>query len=309
MHPPVVTFDVTAALTIHRGIANQPGGLFTLGDRHRQIPQDIRKHWQAKSCRSIWRLTFDLTRNIPILLFRKNIGPEIKMLGTIVNTMAIIAGSLVGFIFSRFIPKKNADSLIQAVAFAIILIGLKMAWKTDAFIIVICSLSFGTIIGELIRIEERVNNLGNWLEERFAKSGSRISKGFVTTSLLYCVGSMAIVGALESGLTGNHDTLFAKSVLDGLGSIIFTASMGIGVLFSAASVFLYQGLITVSASFMKQFLTPEVITQMSAVGGLLIVAMGFNMLVMVKIKVGNCLPAIFIPLVYFIFKQLFALLY
>ena len=231
------------------------------------------------------------------------------MLGTIVNTMAIIAGSLVGFIFSRFIPKKNADSLIQAVAFAIILIGLKMAWKTDAFIIVICSLSFGTIIGELIRIEERVNNLGNWLEERFAKSGSRISKGFVTTSLLYCVGSMAIVGALESGLTGNHDTLFAKSVLDGLGSIIFTASMGIGVLFSAASVFLYQGLITVSASFMKQFLTPEVITQMSAVGGLLIVAMGFNMLEMVKIKVGNCLPAIFIPLVYFIFKQLFALLY
>jgi hypothetical protein len=231
------------------------------------------------------------------------------LLGTIVNTMAIIAGSLVGLIFSRFIPKKNTDSLIQVVAFAVILIGLKMAWKTDAFIIVICSLSFGTIIGELIRIEERVNNLGNWLEERFAKSGSRISKGFVTTSLLYCVGSMAIVGALESGLTGNHDTLFAKSVLDGLGSIIFTASMGIGVLFSAASVFLYQGLITVSASFMKQFLTPEVITQMSAVGGLLIVAMGFNMLEMVKIKVGNCLPAIFIPLVYFMFKQLIILFY
>jgi uncharacterized membrane protein YqgA involved in biofilm formation len=151
--------------------------------------------------------------------------------------------------------------------------------------------------------------LGNWLEERFAKTGSSISKGFVTTSLLYCVGSMAIVGALESGLTGNHDTLFAKSVLDGLGSIIFAASMGIGVLFSAASVFLYQGFITVSASFMKQFLTPEVITQMSAVGGLLIVAMGFNMLGMVKIKVGNCLPAIFVPLAYYMFKQLFALLY
>jgi uncharacterized membrane protein YqgA involved in biofilm formation len=231
------------------------------------------------------------------------------MLGTIVNTMAIIGGSLVGLIFSRFIPTKMTDSLIHAVAFAVILIGLKMAWKTDAFIIVICSLTFGTIIGELIRIEHRVNNLGNWLEERFAKPGSSISKGFVTTSLLYCVGSMAIVGALESGLTGNHDTLFAKSVLDGLGSIIFAASMGIGVLFSAASVFLYQGFITVSASFMKQFLTPEVITQMSAVGGLLIVAMGFNMLEMVKIKVGNCLPAIFIPLIYFMLKQLFALLF
>lgn len=229
------------------------------------------------------------------------------MLGTIVNTMAIIAGSLVGLIFSRFIPKKNTDTLIHAVAFAVILIGLKMAWKTDEFIIVICSLAFGTIIGELIRIEDRVTNLGNWLEERFTKTGSSISKGFVTTSLLYCVGSMAIVGSLESGLSGNHDTLFAKSVLDGLGSIIFTASMGIGVLFSAASVFLYQGLITISASFMKQFLTPEVITQMSAVGGLLIVAMGFNMLEMIKMKVGNCLPAIFLPLVYFILKQLVAL--
>jgi uncharacterized membrane protein YqgA involved in biofilm formation len=231
------------------------------------------------------------------------------MLGTFVNTMAIIGGSLIGLIFSRFIPTKMTDSLIHAVAFAVILIGLKMAWKTDAFIILICSLSFGTIIGELSRIEDRVNNFGNWLENRFAKTGSSISKGFVTTSLLYCVGSMAIVGALESGLTGNHDTLFAKSVLDGLGSIIFAASMGIGVLFSAASVFLYQGLITLSASFMKQFLTPEVITQMSAVGGLLIVAMGFNMLEMVKIKVGNCLPAIFIPLIYYMLKQLFASLF
>jgi uncharacterized membrane protein YqgA involved in biofilm formation len=231
------------------------------------------------------------------------------MLGTLVNTMAIIGGSLVGLIFSRFIPTKIADTLIHAVAFAVILIGLKMAWKTDAFIIVICSLSLGTIIGELSKIEDRVINLGNWLEERFANTGRRMSKGFVTTSLLYCVGSMAIVGALESGLTGNHDTLFAKSVLDGLGSIIFAASMGIGVLFSAASVFVYQGLITVSASFIKQFLTPEVITQMSAVGGLLIVAMGFNMLEMIKIKVGNCLPAIFIPLLYYMLKQILALFY
>jgi uncharacterized membrane protein YqgA involved in biofilm formation len=231
------------------------------------------------------------------------------MLGTFVNTMAIVGGSLVGLLFGRFIPTKIADTLIHAVAFAVMLIGLKMAWKTEAFIIVICSLSFGTIIGELSRIEDRVNNLGSWIEQRFAKIGSSISKGFVTTSLLYCVGSMAIVGALESGLTGNHDTLFAKSVLDGLGSIIFAASMGIGVLFSAASVFVYQGLITVSASFMKQFLTPEVISQMSAVGGLLIVAMGFNMLEMVKIKVGNCLPAIFIPLLYYMFKQFLTLFY
>lgn len=231
------------------------------------------------------------------------------MLGTFVNTAAIIAGSLVGLTFGRFIPKKNTDTLIHALSFAVILIGLKMAWKTDNFIIVICSLAFGSLIGELIRIEDRVNNFGKWLEERFSKFGGNISKGFVTTSLLFCVGSMAIVGSLESGLTGNHDTLFAKSALDGLGSIIFSASLGIGVLFSAASVFLYQGLITVSASFLKQFLTTEMISQMSATGGLLIVAMGFNMLEMVKIKVGNILPAIFFPLVYFMLKQLFTVVY
>ncbi|MFO7738333.1 MAG: DUF554 domain-containing protein [Desulfatiglandaceae bacterium] len=227
------------------------------------------------------------------------------MLGTLVNTAAIIAGSLFGLTFSRFIPQKSTVTLIHAVSLAVILIGVKMAWKTDAFIVVIASLAVGSVIGELIGIEGRMNRLGNWLEGRFSATGGDISKGFVTTSLLYCVGSMAIVGALESGLTGNHDTLFAKSVLDGIGSIIFSASLGVGVLFSAVSVFLYQGLITVSASLMKPFLTTEVITQMSAVGGLLIVAMGFNMLEMVKIKVGNLLPAIFFPFVYFMLKRLF----
>jgi uncharacterized membrane protein YqgA involved in biofilm formation len=117
---------------------------------------------------------------------------------------------------------------------------------------------------------------------------------------------MAIVGSLESGLAGNHDILFAKSVLDGLASIVFSAMLGIGVIFSAGSVFLYQGLITITASFMKEFLTTEVIMQMSAAGGLIIVAMGFNMLDITKIKVGNILPAIFLPLVYYMAKQLLA---
>ena len=226
------------------------------------------------------------------------------MLGTFVNTCAIVVGSLIGLGFSRFIPTKITKTLVHGVAFVVILIGLKMAWKENNFIILICSLAFGGVIGETIRIEDRINGLGKWLETRFSSSGRSISKGFVTTTLLYCVGAMAIVGSLESGLTGNHDTLFAKSMLDGLGSIIFSASLGIGVLFSAVSVFLYQGSITMGASFLKQFLTGPVISQMSAVGGLLIVAMGFNMLDMVKIKVANLLPAIFLPLVYYMLVQL-----
>jgi len=227
------------------------------------------------------------------------------VLGTFVNTFAIVFGSLIGLAFSRFIPNKIANTLIHGVAFAVMLIGLKMAWKENNFIILMCSLAVGGVIGEIIGIEDRINGLGKWLEHRFPRSGMGVSKGFVATTLLYCVGSMAVVGSLESGLTGNHDILFAKSVLDGMASVIFAASLGVGVLFSAASVFLYQGCITMGASLLKLFLTDPVISQMSAVGGLLIVAMGFNMLDIVKIKVGNLLPAIFLPLIYFMIVQLF----
>jgi uncharacterized membrane protein YqgA involved in biofilm formation len=202
-------------------------------------------------------------------------------------------------------PRKITNTLIHGAALAVMLIGLRMAWKDNNFIILLCSLVLGGVIGERIRIEDRINGLGKWVEERFSRSGGNISKGFVTTTLLYCVGSMAVVGSLESGLTGNHDTLFAKSVLDELGSIIFSASLGIGVLFSAVSVFLYQGCITIGSSFLKQFLADPVISQMSAVGGMLIVAMAFNMLDIVKIKVANLLPAIFLPLVYFMIVHLF----
>ena len=171
-----------------------------------------------------------------------------------------------------------------------------MAWKSDDFILMICSLAFGSSIGGIIGIEERMNRLGERIQTRFAGEGEGFAKAFVFTSLLYCVGSMAIVGSLESGLAGNHDILLAKSVLDGLGSILFAATMGIGVLFSAAAVFLYQGSIAVTASFAKPLLTPDLIQQISAVGGLLIVGMGLNMLGAVKIKIGDMLPSVFIPL-------------
>lgn len=226
------------------------------------------------------------------------------MLGTIVNTVAIIIGSLLGLVFRGGIPKKYNITIMQAISLAVLIIGLKMALKTDAILLVIFSLVIGSLIGEFLKIEGRLESLGKRLETRFSKAGAGISKGFVVTSLIFCVGSMAIVGSLESGLTGNHQTLFAKSALDGISSIIFTSSLGIGVIFSSISVFIYQGLITASASLMKPFLITPVINQMSAVGGLLIMAIGFNLLEIHKIKVGNMLPAIFIPLIYYILKQL-----
>jgi hypothetical protein len=229
---------------------------------------------------------------------------RIVLLGTIVNAVAIIAGSLLGLLFRGGIPQKFSVTMMQAISLAVLLIGLKMALKTDAILLVIFSLVIGSLIGEYINIENRLEQLGKRLEARFSKPGSGIAKGFVVASLVFCVGSMAIVGSLESGLTGNHQTLFAKSALDGLFSIIFASSLGLGVLFSSVSVFLYQGTITLTSSLMKPFLIPAVINQMSGVGGILIMAIGINLLEIQKIKVGNMLPAIFIPLVYYMIKQL-----
>ncbi|MFP4037376.1 MAG: DUF554 domain-containing protein [Desulfobacteraceae bacterium] len=226
------------------------------------------------------------------------------LLGTIVNTLAIIAGSLLGVFFGRFIPERHSDTVIQAVALAIIMMGIKMAWGAEDVILIICSLAIGGALGAVIGVEERLERFGNKLQQRFRGSGEGISEAFVFTSLLYCVGSLAIVGSLESGLEGNHEVLFAKSVLDGVGSVLFAATMGIGVLFSSIPVFLYQGSIAVTASFGKALLIPEVIGQMSAVGGLLIMGMGLNMLGATKIKVGDILPAIFIPLFYHLFRDM-----
>jgi uncharacterized membrane protein YqgA involved in biofilm formation len=162
------------------------------------------------------------------------------------------------------------------------------------------------LIGEFLRIEQRLETLGKFLEERVSSKSadtSSFARGFVTASLVFCVGSMAIVGSLESGLTGNHQTLFAKSILDGVTSIIFASAMGLGVMFSSLAVFVYQGLITLTAMFMKNYLVPETIAQMSSVGGLLILAIGLNLLKITTIRIGNLLPGIFLPLLYFMVRQ------
>lgn len=225
------------------------------------------------------------------------------MFGTIVNSLAIIAGGLLGLCLRGGIPKKYSMTVMHAMGLAVILVGVKAALRTDALLIVILSLGIGSLMGEYLRIEDRLDRIGDWLEQRFSKQGAGISKGFVTTSLLFCVGAMAIVGALESGLTGNHQTLFAKSIIDGITSIVFASTMGVGVIFSAVSVFVYQGAITLSAAYGKQFLVPDVVAQMSSVGGLLIVAIGIGLLDIKKIRIGNMLPAIFIPLLYAMLKQ------
>ena len=227
------------------------------------------------------------------------------MLGTFVNCVAIICGSLVGILFKNGIPEKYNQTVMQAIGLAVILVGIKSALGCDDLLIIIISLAVGSVLGEFIGIEAYLDKLGNFLETKLFKNSKGFSAGFVTASLLYCVGSMAIVGSLESGLTGNHDTLFAKACLDGISGIILTSSLGIGVMFSAVPVLVYQGGITLMAGVLKPLLIPAVVSQMSGTGGLLILALGLNMLREKKIKVGNMLPAIFLPLVYYLIRLLF----
>jgi len=231
------------------------------------------------------------------------------LLGTIVNTAAIIGGSTLGIILKGGIPEKYMNTVMQSISLAVVFIGLKGAMRiedTNDLLLVIFSLAIGSLIGEFLKIEDQLEKTAKWIESRFSMAGGGgISKGFVTASLVFCVGAMAIVGSLESGLNGNHQTLYAKSVLDGIASIVFASSLGIGVIFSAVSVFLYQGLITLTASLIKPFLIPSVVSQMSATGGLLIMGIGINLLELKRVKVGNMLPAVFIPLFYFMIKQLF----
>lgn len=225
------------------------------------------------------------------------------MLGTIVNSLAVLGGGLLGSIFKNKISSAYNETIMKALGLSVVLIGLKGAFEVNNILMLIISLTLGTLMGELMKIEKGIENIGTWLEGKFSNQKG-LAKGFVTASLVYCVGAMAIMGSLESGLTNNHDILYAKSLIDGISAIIFSSSLGIGVCFSAISVFLYQGIITLTASLMKPYLIPSVVNEMSAIGGLLIVAIGLNILEIKRIKVGNMLPAIFIPLLYYILKSI-----
>lgn len=227
------------------------------------------------------------------------------MLGTVVDALAIIGGSIVGLIFGGGIPSKYNETIMKASALSVLLIGIMGAIKTQNILIVIFSMVIGSIVGEFLRIEDNLDKLGGFIGSKLGDEEGGIAKGFVTASLLFCVGSMAIVGSLQSGLSGNHQILFAKAVIDGITSIIFTSTLGIGVILSSVAVFLYQGTITLAASYMKEFLTEDVIREMSAVGGLLIMALGFNVMDFKRIKVGNMLPAMFVPLMYYIGKLIY----
>lgn len=217
-------------------------------------------------------------------------------LGTMVNCAAIIGGCAVGLILRKGFPEKWQETIMYGVALCIFLIGLEMAQKSQNVILVIASIVIGSIIGEMLDINGKLNRFGTWVEKKMLGNRTQTSgsfgKAFISASLVFCIGAMAIVGSIEEGLTGNHQILFAKAMLDCILSIIFGANMGAGVALSAVPVGLYQGSITLLAAWMQNLLTPDVIREVSATGGVLIMAIGIVQARLLPIRLANQIPAL-----------------
>lgn len=180
------------------------------------------------------------------------------LLGSLINGLAIVCGSLLGAIL-RNISEQMKDTVTKGIGLGVLVLGIQMAFKTSSFIVILISLCLGAMLGEALRIEEKMNDLGLKLEKSYAKPGSNFAEGFVTASLIFLIGSMGIIGAIESGVANNHQTLFTKAVMDGFLAIMLTATLGVGVLFSAIPVFIYQGIIAVLASVLMRYIPKELL--------------------------------------------------
>jgi uncharacterized membrane protein YqgA involved in biofilm formation len=202
--------------------------------------------------------------------------------GTIVNIIAVVIGALLGRYLGHLIPERM-----------VLLIGMQLALQSNQPLIVIGSLLLGGIVGEVLGIEARLEGFGRRLQDRFRDAGN-VAEAFVTASLLYCIGAMAIMGSIQDGLGETPSILYAKSALDGIASVALTSTLGIGVIFSAIPLLIYQGSITLTAGWVQGLLTEPVIAEMNSVGGLLILAIGLDVLGIKKLPIGNLLPGIFV---------------
>ncbi|MTD41689.1 DUF554 family protein [Erwinia sp. CPCC 100877] len=219
------------------------------------------------------------------------------LLGSFVNGLTILIGSLLGGIL-RNISEQTKDTVTKGIGLGVLVLGTQMALKTSSFIVILSSLCLGAMLGETLKIEDRMNAFGLKLEKRYAKPGSNFAEGFVTASLIFLIGSMSIIGAIEGGMANNHQTLLTKAVMDGFMSIMLTATLGVGVLFSAFPVFIYEGVIAIFASILMQYvpkaLLDLVLPEISSIGGLMILGIGLNVMGITKIKVSDYLPGLLI---------------
>ena len=214
------------------------------------------------------------------------------MKGTLVNAATILVGSGLGLALKRMIPERCLDTVMQGMALAVIVIGLQMAGQSKNFVVVILSLACGAVIGELLDIDRALARLGEWMTQRIGGGDGNVGKGFVNASLLFCIGAMAVVGSIQEGLTGSTETLYAKSMIDGIVSVMLASTLGIGVAFSSISVLAYQGSITLASGFVGSWLSEAVICEVAATGGVLIVGVGLVMIEIKAFRLANLLPAV-----------------
>ena len=225
------------------------------------------------------------------------------MLAVFVNALTVILGSTLGVLLNKHLKEEYTKTVIACMGICTMVIGITGAIATSNIIIVVVCLVVGTVIGELLKLEQRLDNVGNWLKSKLPQKGnSQFTEGFVSASLLFCIGSMSIMGSFEAGLQGNYDITFAKAAMDGIISVTFAATMGIGVAFSALTIIAYQGGLTLLAGVIAPILSDPVIIEMSAVGGVMLIATGMNIMGLAKdrIRVGNMLPALIIPVIWFV---------
>ncbi len=225
------------------------------------------------------------------------------MLAVLVNVATVLLGSTIGLLFRKKINKNFTQAVISALALVTILIGITSAIKTADILCVIICMALGTIVGELIHIDDAIEHAGDFIKSKLFKDKvgeNRFAEGFVTACIVFCVGSMTIMGSFESGINGNHTIIYAKSALDFVSSMMFAAAMGLGVPFAAIFVLVFQGGLTLLAGVLAPVLDAVTVTEMSAIGGVILMGMGVNMLELSekRIKVANMLPAIFLPLAY-----------
>lgn len=219
------------------------------------------------------------------------------LLGTIVNALAIVAGSLSGTFLKKSFPLRFREIIFQGLGLSTMLIGITMALKVQNPIIVIFSLLLGGIAGELCRLEEWFDRLGDFLKARLKSENGHFTEGMVSASLIFCVGSMAIIGSIDSGVRNDHTILFTKSLLDGFASIALAATYGGGVLFSALAILIYQGAITLLAKTVQPYFTPLLLNQLTSTGGLLVIGISLNLLQIKKIKTVNLMPALVVVVI------------
>ena len=229
------------------------------------------------------------------------------MLGVLVNALAILTGSFVGLLAKKGIPEKSTNAIMTAIALCVIYIGVSGMLKGENTLVLIVSMVLGTAVGTLLDLDGRIERLGGRLERRFQRGGQRapIAEGFVTASLLFCVGAMAILGSFNAGLKQDYELLFTKSLLDGISACMLSVSLGLGVAFSAIPLFVYQGLLALLAHVIAPLLSDAAIAEITCCGSVMILAIGLNMLHITKIKTADLLPAVlFAPVLTWAFSYL-----